>query len=108
MNEQTIEQTEQEIVEDFELFDNQVGKYELLIDIGHRLPEMPETLKQDSNLIEGCTSMVWVYAKEKNGRIYFQADSNTVITKGIIALLLKVLNGRKAEDIVNAQLGFLE
>ncbi len=108
MNRQSIAETEKEIVEEFELFDDPVNKYEYLIDIGHQLPEMPQDLKTDANIIDGCTSRVWISAVLKDQRVYYQADSNTVITKGIIALLLRVLNGRKPAEIIDAQLDFLQ
>lgn len=104
----TIAETEAEIAEEFALFDDQMDKYEYLIDIGKKLPPLDSKYTTDDFLVKGCQSKVWLHAYEKEGRIFFEADSNTAITKGIIALLVRVLSGQKAADILTAQLGFID
>jgi cysteine desulfuration protein SufE len=99
---------EAEIVEEFNLFEDQLDKYEYLIDIGKKLPPLDAKYASDDFLVKGCQSKVWLHAYEKDGRIYFEADSNTAITKGIIALLVRVLSGQKASDILNNPLAFID
>jgi cysteine desulfuration protein SufE len=104
----SIAETEKQIVEDFGLFDEWADKYQYIIEIGQQLPELDEKYKIDENKIRGCQSSVWLNAYEKEGKIYFEADSDSVFVKGEIALLIKVLNGRKAEEIVDAELKFID
>lgn len=104
----SIAEIEDEIVEEFELFDDQMDKYEYIIDLGKKLPPLDPQFMTDDNLVKGCQSKVWLHASEKGGRIFFEADSNTVITKGIIALLVRVLSGQKPQDIIASQLGFVD
>jgi cysteine desulfuration protein SufE len=99
---------EAEIVEEFNLFEDQLDKYEYLIDIGKKLAPLDPKYSSDDFLVKGCQSKVWLHAYEKDGRIYFEADSNTAITKGIIALLVRVLSGQKAVDILNNPLAFID
>ncbi len=103
-----MQEIEQEIIEEFNLFDDPIQQYEYLIDLGNKLPPMDDALKTDENIIEGCTSTVWLHSRFEDGKVHYQADSNTVITKGMIALLLRVLNGREPGEIVNAPLDFLK
>lgn len=98
---------EQEIVDEFELFDDAMDKYEHIIDTGKELPAMEEKYKTDASLVQGCQSKVWLRSFEEGGKVYFEADSNTVITKGIIAMLVKVLSGNEANFIVNHPLSFI-
>ncbi len=103
-----INNIQNELIEDFGLFDDQLSQYEYIIDIGKEMPAMPEHLKIEQNVVKGCQSTVWLHAEEKDGRINFIADSNTVITKGIIALLVKVLDLQKIDEVLNADLYFID
>lgn len=104
----TIAEIEDEIVAEFDLFDDQMEKYEYIIDIGKKLPALDAAYMTDDFLVKGCQSKVWLHASEKDGLLYFEADSNSTITKGIIALLIRVLSGKTATEIANAQLGFID
>ncbi|TVR83557.1 MAG: SufE family protein [Saprospirales bacterium] len=104
----SINQIQEEIVDDFSLFDDWMQKYEYIIDLGKKLPLIEEDFKTDEYLIKGCQSKVWLKAYPEGDRVYFKADSDAVITKGIIALLISVLSGQKSEDIANADLYFIE
>ena len=105
---QSISEIESEIIEEFELFDDWMDKYEHIIDLARSLPAIEDKYKIDSNLIKGCQSRVWVHAEKKGDYVYYTADSDAVITKGIVALLVRVLSGQKAEDIAQAPLHFIE
>lgn len=98
---------EQEIIEDFDLFDDQMDKYEHIIDEGSELEPLDEKYKIDQYLVKGCQSKVWLIASFENGKVIYKADSNTVITKGVISLLIKVLSGNEPEFIINNELKFL-
>lgn len=102
-----IEAKEQEIIEEFSLFDDWMDKYEHIIGLGKELPLIEESLKTDDLLIKGCQSRVWLHAKLENGKVIFTADSDAIITKGIINLLIRVLSGEKPDDIVNADMTFI-
>ncbi len=104
----SIAEIEAEIVEEFELFDDQMDKYEYIIDLGKKLPALEAKYQTDDFLVKGCQSKVWLHAYEKDGLLFFEADSNTAITKGIVALLVRVLSGQKPSDILSAQLGFID
>ena len=104
----TIEENEQEIIEEFSMFDDWMDKYEFIIEIGKDLPLIEEQFKVEDNLIKGCQSRVWVQADFKNDIIQLSADSDAIITKGIIALLIRVLNKQKPEDILKAKLNFIQ
>jgi len=104
----TIEENEQEIIEEFSMFDDWMDKYEFIIEIGKELPLIEEQCKIEYNLIKGCQSRVWVQADFKNDIIQLSADSDAIITKGIIALLIRVLNKQKPEDILKAKLNFIQ
>ncbi len=104
---QTIREREQEIVEDFSLFDTWEEKYEYIIDLGKKLPPLEEQFKKEENIIKGCQSTVWLVAEYRDGRVYYQADSNAVIVKGIISMLIRVLSGQRPEDILEAPLDFI-
>lgn len=103
-----IEAKEQEIIDEFSLFDDWMDKYEHIIGLGKELPLIEENLKTDDLLIKGCQSRVWLHAKLENGKVIFTADSDAIITKGIINLLIRVLSGEKPDDIVNADMTFID
>ena len=103
-----INQIQDEIIEDFSLFDDWMGKYEHLIDFGKSLDGMEEKYKVDGNLVKGCQSRVWLYGETIEDKLIFYADSEAIITKGIVGLLLSVLSGQKPKDIVDSDLYFVE
>ena len=104
---QTIQEKQDEIVSEFEVFDDWMEKYEYLIDLGKDLPLIQEELKTDERLIEGCQSRVWLNANYENGKMQFSADSEAIITKGIIGLLIRVLNDEHPETILKTDLKFI-
>lgn len=104
----TINERQNEIIEDFELFDDWEGKYEYIIDLGKTLSPMPDEFKTDENIIKGCQSVVWLHAEKKDGKVLFLADSQAIIVKGLVSMLLKVLSDHKPEEILNADLYFIE
>lgn len=104
----TINEIENEIIEEFSMFEDWNTKYEYIIDIGKELPLIDEKLKTDEYKVSGCQSQVWICTEFKDGKVYFTADSDAIITKGIIALLIMVLSGQKPEDILNSDLSFVE
>ncbi len=103
-----IKDIEEEIIEEFSLFDDPMMKYEYLIDLGRQLSPMPEAHKKEENIVKGCQSTVYLYSDFEDGLVRYEADSNTVITKGIISLLIRVLSGRKPEEVLAADLGFID
>ena len=103
-----IKVVEKEIVEEFELFDDWTEKYQYIIELGQKLPALDDKYKIDANRIKGCQSSVWLNCFEKEGHIYFEADSDSTFVKGEIALLIRVLNGQKPEDIISSQLEFID
>jgi len=104
----SIAEIENEIVEEFELFgDDWEGKYEHLIDLGKHMPLIDEQYKTDDRLIRGCQSKVWLHSELKDEKIVFTADSDAIITKGIIALLIRVISGQTAEEIMHTQFVFI-
>jgi cysteine desulfuration protein SufE len=108
MSEQkTIEAIEQEIIEEFSLFDSWDDKYEYIIDLGKKLPPLEEQFKKDENKVKGCQSTVWLTADTKDGRVFYKAESDAVIVKGLISMLIRVLSGQKQDDIINAKLDFI-
>lgn len=108
MNNKSISAIEDEIVEEFELFDEWTEKYEYIIELGQKLSDLDEKYKIDSNKIKGCQSSVWLNAYEKDGLIFFEADSDSTFVKGEIALLIRVLSGQKPADIVSNELAFID
>jgi len=104
----TIDEKQQEIIEEFSMFDDWMDKYNYLIELSNDMPEMDPKSKTEDNLIEGCQSKVWLDAKTEGDKLVFTADSDAIITKGIIALLIRVLSGQKPEDIKNADLYFID
>ena len=105
---ESIHEREAEIIEEFEFLPEWMEKYEHLIELGKSLPLIDEQHKTEDNLIKGCQSRVWLHADLKEDKIEYSADSDAIITKGIIALMIRVLNKQKPEDIVNAKLGFID
>lgn len=106
--EKTLKKIQEEIVEDFSLYDEWLDKYEYLIELGKKLPAYPEEKKTEDRLIKGCQSRVWLDYSVENGRIDFSADSDAIITKGIISLLISVYSGRSAEEIAADDFSFLD
>lgn len=103
----SINDVQDEIIEEFSVFDDWMDKYSLLIELGNSLEPLDEKHKLESNLIQGCQSRVWLQADYNDGRIYFKAESDAVIVKGIIALLIKVLSNRTPDEIIDADLYFI-
>jgi cysteine desulfuration protein SufE len=103
-----LDEIQEDIIKEFEIFDDWMDKYELLIDLSRDLPLIDPKYKNNDYLISGCQSKVWLHADYNDRRIYFSADSNALITKGIIALLIRVLSGRTPEEIINADLYFID
>lgn len=104
----TIKQAEQEIIDEFSIFTDWLDKYEYLIELGKSLPIINDNGRQENNLIKGCQSRVWLAADYRDGRIYFTADSDAIITKGIISLLIRVFSGRTPKEIIDADLSFIK
>jgi len=104
----TLKETKDAIVEEFSMYDEWLDKYEYLIELGKNLEVFPVELKTDDRLIKGCQSRVWLDTRVENGRLFFRADSDAIITKGIISLLIQVYNGRTAEEIVTDNFDFIE
>lgn len=103
----TIQQTEDEIVEDFSLFDDWDGKYEYIIDLGKKLPPLAEKYKVAENKVKGCQSTVWLHAEYRDGKIFYAADSDAIIVKGLISMLIKVLSGHSPDEILEAKMEFI-
>ncbi|MCU7550516.1 SufE family protein [Chitinophagaceae bacterium LB-8] len=106
-NNKPILEIENEIVEEFSLFDTWDDKYEYIIDLGKRLPPLENEHKKDENKVRGCQSTVWLVADYKDGRVYFKAESDAVIVKGLISMLIRVLSGHTPDEIINAKLDFI-
>ncbi len=104
----TIDKKQQEIIDEFSMFDDWMDKYNYLIELSKDLPEMDPKNKTDENLIEGCQSKVWLNAEMQDEKLVFSADSDAIITKGIIALLIEVLSGRTPGEIKDANLYFID
>ena len=104
---ETIKEIQEDLIDEFSMFDDWMQKYEYLIDLGKGLPQIEEKLKIEDNLIKGCQSRVWLDAKHEDGKIIYTADSDAIMTKGIIAILIRVLSNQSANDIANANLTFI-
>ncbi|MBQ7710539.1 MAG: SufE family protein [Bacteroidales bacterium] len=104
----TIQEIESQIIDEFAQFEEWLDKYTYIIELGRECPAIDEADKTESNLIQGCQSRVWLSCRHEEGKLYFRADSDAVITKGIITLLIRVLDGQKPADILAADLGFLD
>jgi len=104
----TINETQDEIIAEFSDFDDWMDRYQLLIDLGNEQQPLNERYKTDQNLIEGCQSRVWLQADDVDGRLVFQAESDALIVKGIVALLVRVLSGHTPDEILSADLYFID
>ncbi|MCH5718846.1 SufE family protein [Niabella hibiscisoli] len=107
MIENSIEQTEAEIVDEFSLFDSWDGKYEYIIDLGKKLAPLPDEHKKDENKVKGCQSTVWLAADYRDGKVFYQAESDAIIVKGLISMLIRVLSGHTPDEILNANMDFI-
>ena len=103
----TIEEAQEEVIEEFNGFDDWMDKYQLLIDLGNEQKPLPEEYKTEKNLIDGCQSRVWLQADYTNGTVTFQGESDALIVKGIVTLLIRVLSGHTPDEILNADLHFI-
>jgi cysteine desulfuration protein SufE len=105
MNE--VQQAQSELIEEFQFFDDWMDRYQYIIDLGRRLPEFPEEGMTDANKIRGCQSQVWFLAEARDGRLHFQATSDAAIVSGLIAVLLRIYNDRKPQDILDSEADFV-
>ena len=103
----SIAEIEAEIVDEFSLFDSWDDKYEYIIDLGKKLLPLDDQYKKDENKVKGCQSTVWLVADYKDGRVFYKAESDAVIVKGLISMLIRVLSGQQPDNIVNAPLNFI-
>lgn len=104
----TIDQIQNEIISEFDMFNDWTEKYEYIIDLGKSLPIINDTFKTSDNTIKGCQSKVWLYAEYINNKLIFTADSDAIITKGIVAVLIRVFSNQSPKDIVDAKTDFIE
>ena len=104
----SIAEKENEIIEEFELFDEWTDKYQYIIELGQKLPELSDKYKDDDHKIKGCQSSVWLHAYTKDDKVIFEADSDSTFVKGEIALLIRVLSNESPDEIVKAELGFID
>ena len=103
----TIKEIEQELVDDFSMFETWEEKYEYLIDLGKKLKPLDDTYKKEELKIKGCQSSVWIHSYQKDGLVFFEGDSDAVIVKGLVSMMIMVLSGQKPAEIVHAELGFI-
>jgi cysteine desulfuration protein SufE len=104
----TIKEIQDEIVNEFSLFDDWMDRYEYIIELGKGLPILEEQYKTEDNIIKGCQSKVWVHGEQKGDKIVFTADSDAILTKGIIAILIRTFSNQKASDILDANTDFID
>ncbi|WP_347172861.1 SufE family protein [Polaribacter uvawellassae] len=104
----TIKEIQEEIIDEFSMFDDWMERYEYIIDLGKSLPLIDAAYKLDENLIKGCQSKVWLHSEIQNEKLVFTADSDAILTKGIVALLLRVFSNQKSEDILAADTKFID
>jgi len=104
----TIEEVQQEIVDEFSMFEDWMDKYAYLIELGNDLPELDAKDKSDQHIIKGCQSRVWLVAELQDGKIHFRGESDAVIVKGLVALLLRVVSGRTPGELINNELHFID
>ena len=104
----TINETQDEIIEEFELFDDWADKYEYIIDLGKKLKGLPEAQKTEDNIIKGCQSRVWLDARKEDNNLIFEADSEAIIVKGLVNMLIRVLSGHSPKDIAESDLYFMD
>ena len=103
-----VARAQQEIIEEFDLFDDWMDRYQYIIDMGRRLPEFPDELRTEDNRIRGCQSQVWFVPEQRDGRLYFHAISDAAIVSGLIALLLRLYDGREPRDILDTPADFVD
>jgi cysteine desulfuration protein SufE len=106
-NEKPIKEIEQEIIDDFSLFESWEDKYEYIIDLGKKLKPVEEKIKTEEYKIKGCQSSVWIHSTFQDGKVLFEGDSDAIIVKGLVSLMIKVLSGQSPKDIVEAPLEFI-
>ncbi len=104
----TIDEIQEEINEEFAIYEDWLDKYSYLIELGNNLPELDPSVKNDQHLIKGCQSRVWLVPEFRDGKIYFEGESDAVIVKGLVALLLRVVSGHTPDEIINSQLHFID
>src|SRR5690606_32821068 len=104
----TIKEIQEEIVDEFSMFDDWMQRYEYIIELGKTLPLIDSQYKVDDNLIKGCQSKVWLHAEIRDDKILFTADSDAILTKGIIAILIRTFSNQKPEDVMNADMSFID
>mgnify|MGYP000553002057 FL=1 len=104
----TIKEIQNEIVDEFSMFDDWMERYEYIIELGKNLPLIKEEFKTENNLIKGCQSKVWLQGEQKDDKIIFTADSDAILTKGIIAILIRVFSNQSAKDILDADMSFID
>ena len=104
----TIQEIQDEIVDEFSMFEDWMQRYEYIIDLGKSLPLIDEQFKTEDNIIKGCQSKVWVHAEQQGEKVVFTADSDAILTKGIIAILIRVFSNQKAADILEANTDFID
>lgn len=104
----TVQEKEKEIVEDFEMFDEWSDKYQYIIELGQKLPPLDDRYKTEDNKIKGCQSSVWLHSYGKDGKVFFEADSDSTFVKGEIALLINVLSGQPPAEVVSSELNFID
>lgn len=104
----TIKELQEEIVDEFSMFDDWMERYEYIIELGKKLPLIAEENKIEANLIKGCQSKVWLQGEQQEDKIVFSADSDAILTKGIIAILIRVFSNQGATDIINADMDFID
>ena len=105
---QSIQETQEELIEEFGLFDDWADKYEYLIDLGKKLAPMSDTFKTEENVIKGCQSRVWLHAEKQGDLVVFQADSEAIIVKGMISMLIRVLSNHTPAEILASDLYFID
>lgn len=103
-----IKEIQEDIIDEFSMFEDWDERYQYVIDLGKSLPLIDDKYKDEDHIVKGCQSKVWLHADEKDGRIVFTADSDAIITKGIIAILVRVFSGQKPAEILNADMGFID
>ena len=104
----TIKEIQEDIVDEFSMFDDWMQRYEYIIELGKSLPIIDEAYQVEENLIKGCQSRVWLYAEERDGKLFFTANSDAILTKGIVAILIRVFTNQPAKEILDADMGFID
>jgi cysteine desulfuration protein SufE len=104
----TIKEIQEEIIDEFSMFDDWMERYEYIIELGKNLPLIKEEFKTENNLIKGCQSKVWLQGEQKNDKVVFTADSDAILTKGIIAILIRAFSNQSASDIINSDMAFID